>query len=53
MQWVKDFFASLFVPFEQWQEQRFLSAAVDLSDLEWRMKEIAHGRFRSSSLSWG
>lgn len=37
---------NLFQTPETAAEHNYLSGAVDLADLEWRMKEVRRGRFR-------
>lgn len=45
MQILKDLFKTFLLPYERQMEDRYLSGAVDLADLEYRMKEIARGKF--------
>jgi len=45
MNWLKRVGRELLMTSRERQEQAFLGQAVDLADLEWRMKEIQSGRF--------
>lgn len=44
-QWLKRLARDLLMTSRERQEQAFLGQAVDLADLEWRLKEIQSGRF--------
>lgn len=44
-QWLKRLARDLLMTPRERSEQAFLGQAVDLADLEWRLKEINSGRF--------
>lgn len=45
LNWLKRVARDLLTTSSERREQAFLGQAVDLADLEWRLKEIQSGRF--------